>query len=250
MIFELKKSDFHKCMKMLNEQGQVEAKAVIALANPGRIFVDSPENPQSGLVWLGNNDGFIFIGKEDNEPFNSKLNDLIDHVIVPDAKKIGLGCFEGLSNHHKWDQVIEDLFAHRELRSWRQRVYRLREEQYKQDSTPEIEPGYTIVKMNKALYENHNNSISNIEFLRSKILEFWSTPDSFFDRGIGYGVIHGKQIVSVCFSGFVAEGVHCIDIETLEAHRGKKIGAHGCSSFRAGLLCESSDSVLGLYGGQ
>ncbi len=32
----------------------------------------------SGLIWLGNNDGFVFFGSEQNEEFNNELNDFID----------------------------------------------------------------------------------------------------------------------------------------------------------------------------
>lgn len=63
MITELKKSEFYKCKDLLYAQGvQLEAKAVVEGVNPGRIFVDDIETPASGLIWLGNNDGFFFIG--------------------------------------------------------------------------------------------------------------------------------------------------------------------------------------------
>lgn len=223
MISELKQSDFHKCFEIINEQGQLEAKAIITGVNPGRIFVDNLITPKSGLIWLGNNDGFIFIGDESNEKFNKELNAFIDHVITPEAKRIGLKWFEGVGNHQKWNNTIELLFKHRELGSWFQRVYMLKKENYKHEREPVLEQGYTVHKITKPLYENYNNSIKNIEFLHSKILEFWSSPDSFYSEGIGYCIVYNNEIVSVCFSGFVFENIHCIDIETLEVHQGKKL---------------------------
>ena len=56
--------DFYKCLNLLNEHGQLEAKAIVIGVNPGRIFVDNPVTPKSGLIWFGNNDGFMFIGDE------------------------------------------------------------------------------------------------------------------------------------------------------------------------------------------
>ncbi|MBM7583982.1 hypothetical protein JOC86_000519 [Bacillus pakistanensis] len=41
--------------------------AVVEGINPRRIFVDDHVSPSSGLIWLGNNDGFIFIGNENND---------------------------------------------------------------------------------------------------------------------------------------------------------------------------------------
>ncbi|AHA06443.1 hypothetical protein IEC_02299 [Bacillus toyonensis] len=59
MISELNMNDFYKCNGLVNEKGQLEVKAVIAGVNPGRIFVDNIYSPNSGLIWLGNNDGFF-----------------------------------------------------------------------------------------------------------------------------------------------------------------------------------------------
>ncbi len=69
MITELQQNEFYRCKGLLNEQGQLEVKAVVEGVNPGRIFVDQIDTPQSALIWLGNNDGFLFIGNEDNKQF-------------------------------------------------------------------------------------------------------------------------------------------------------------------------------------
>lgn len=70
MIIELQKSDFWKYRPILNEQGQIEAKAVVEGVNSGRIFVDDDTSPTTGIIWLGNNDGFIFFGDSKNKRFN------------------------------------------------------------------------------------------------------------------------------------------------------------------------------------
>lgn len=230
MIFELSKNDFYKCSSLINERGQLEVKAVIAGVNPGRIFVDNETSPNSGLIWLGNNDGFFFIGNAENEEFNKEMNHLINNVIKPEAKKVGLNCFEGIGNHSKWNKTIERIFQHRNLKSWNQRVYTLRKEDYEENHESKIEQGYVVLKMNKALYES-NNTFKNIDFLQSKILEFWSSPDHFFNEGIGYCIVYDDLIVSVCFSGFVFENIHCIDIETIEGHQGKKLAQKITHSF-------------------
>lgn len=223
MISELKKSEFHKCKNLLYEQGQLEAKAVVEGVNPGRIFVDDIDSPTSGLIWLGNNDGFFFVGNERNKGFNTELNNFIDTVIAPDAKKVGLTWFEGIGNHNKWNETIKKVFENRNLGSWKQRVYTLQKSDYKCNFELIVEEGYNIVKINASLYENNNKSIRNIEFLHTKILEFWSSPKRFFNEGIGYCVLYKNEVVSVCFSGFVVDNVHCIDIETLKEHQGKKL---------------------------
>lgn len=64
MIFELNKKDLYRCNQIVNPEGQLEVIAVVEGINSGRIFVDDAKSPKSGLVWLGNNDGFFFIGNE------------------------------------------------------------------------------------------------------------------------------------------------------------------------------------------
>jgi len=231
MITELKKLEFYKCKELLNEQGQLEANAIIEGVNPGRVFVDDIDSPKSGLIWLGNNDGFVFFGNESNEAFNNELNSFIDQVITPDALKVGLHWFEVVGNHPSWNKTIEKLLNSRELGSWNQRVYTLQKDDYTIGKELVIEKGYKVEKMTKQLYENKENTIINIKFLHAKILEFWSSPEEFFNRGIGYCIIYNNEIVSVCFSGFVVGNVHCIDIETLEAHRGKKLAQKIAQSF-------------------
>lgn len=222
MISELKTEEFYRCKRIINQQGQLEVKAVVEGYNPGRIFVDNPSSPTTGLVWLGNNDGFFFIGNEENESFNQEINSYIDTVIIPKARKVGLSWFEAIGNHAKWDKVIERIFEHRTLGSWNQKVYMLPDEGYQVMNDPVTDHEYRVVKIDKAFYEN-KNEIHNMEFLHGKILEYWSSPNEFFENGIGYCMVHNNEIISLCFSGFVVGNVHGVDIETEAVHRGKKI---------------------------
>ena len=77
----------------------------------------------------------------------------------------------------------------------------LKEEDYVGNHEPKFEHGYIVLKMSKTLYENQRDSLKNIEFLQSKILEFWSSTDEFFNEGIGYCIVFDNMIVSVCFRG-------------------------------------------------
>jgi GNAT superfamily N-acetyltransferase len=230
LILELKKPDFYKCKDLLYGQGQIEAKAVIEGVNPGRVFVDDLDFPTTGFIWLGNNDGFIFIGDERNDGFNNDINHYIDTIIIPEARKVGLAWFEAIGNHNKWDETIKKVFKHRKLGSWNQRVYTLQRSDYKNYELT-IEKDYRVVKISKAFFNNSDRTIKNIEFLESKIAEYWSSPEKFFNEGIGYCIVYKNEIVSVCFSGFVVENIHCIDIETLEEHQGKKLAQQVALSY-------------------
>ncbi|MBP2079417.1 GNAT family N-acetyltransferase [Oceanobacillus polygoni] len=231
MISELNKEEFYKCKYLLSDQGLLEARAVTEGVNPGRVFVDNIETPASALIWLGNNNGFIFIGNEKNERFNKDLNHFIDTIIVPQATKVGLKWFEGIGDHSRWDATIKEVFKKHKLGSWNQRVYMIHKDDYKYHDELRIATGYKLTKVCKGTFENKDNSIKNIEFLRSNILESWSSSETFFRNGIGYCMIYKNEIVSICFSGFAAGKVHAVTIETLEEHRGKKLAQNIAKAF-------------------
>ena len=228
MIHELDQNEFYKCETLLNDVGHLEAKAVIEGNNPGRVFVDQLDAPKAGLIWLGNHDGFFFIGDEENDVFHHEINDFVDTKIIPEARQLNLTNFIVIGNHSRWDKTIEKLFTHRHMQKFNQNVYRL--EHHKEHDEPSIKRDYHVIKISKDLFENQNNSIENIGFLHSKIAEFWASPEDFFDKGIGYGVIYQNKIVSLCFSGFVAGNVHGLDMETIEEHQGNKLGQMAAAS--------------------
>lgn len=137
---------------------------------------------------------------------------------------MGLAWFEGIGDHNKWDETIKRVFENRHLGSWNQRVYTLQKNDYKDNNFGTvIEKGYNIAKIRENLFENHGKLIENIDFLHSRIVESWSSLTSFFNKGVGYCVIYKNKIVSICFSNFVVENIHCVAIETLEEHQGKEL---------------------------
>ncbi|XXM74662.1 GNAT family N-acetyltransferase [Lysinibacillus sphaericus] len=227
MISELEKSEFYKCKELLCEEGLLEAKAVIEGEHPGRLFVDDVSAPESGVIWLGSNNGFIFLGREDNETFNVELNDFFNTVIKTDYEKAGFTAFEAIGYHSKWNKTIKKVFDDN-LIGYNQRVYKLQKEQYSGQNEPVIQPGYELIKIT---WDTFNSSYKNIEFLQSKIWEFWSSIERFLNDGIGYVVVHNHEIASVCFSGVVTGDVHGIDIETLPHHQGKKLAQKAAHTF-------------------
>jgi GNAT superfamily N-acetyltransferase len=221
MVTELNADEFYKCKHFLQDSRLLEVSAVIERINPGRIFADDPDNPASALIWLGNNDGFIFTGDENNERFNSRIKDFIDKELAPEAKSAGLKWFEGAGSHPGWNRVLEKICEGRKWSSWSQRVYKLEEQNYV-STEPLIDHNYEVVKINKALLDRVN-LINNTEFLDEKILGFWSSYDKFFEYGIGYCIKYENEIVTICMSDFVAGNIHTIGIETLKKHEGKKL---------------------------
>ncbi|MCC5801190.1 GNAT family N-acetyltransferase [Rossellomorea vietnamensis] len=222
---------FYKCKPLLVQRGLLESKAAIEGTHSDRIFVDEPLSPASGFIWLGSNNGFIFIGNEENAGFNSQLNHHFNTVIKPDANRMGLTSFEAIGDHPKWNKTIKNVFGEN-LKGYNQKVFELQKDHYIQKHEPHSEQGYETVKITKSILENSGSeTYRNIEFLQSKLLQFWPSFDRFLLHGIGYMVVYENVIVSVCFSGVVAGNVHGVDIETLPHHQGKKLAQKVTNAF-------------------
>jgi GNAT acetyltransferase len=223
VISELEPSEFYRCKALLVHGGLLESKAAIEGMHSDRIFVDDLLSPTTGFIWLGSNNGFIFIGNEENADFNSQLNHHFNTVIKPDANKMGQTSFEAIGDHQKWNKTIKSVFGEN-LKGYNQKVYELQKYHYIQKNELHFEQGYETVKITKSILENSGSeTYRNIEFLQSKLLQFWPSFDRFLLHGVGYMVVYEKEIVSICLSGVVAGNVHGIDIETLPHHQGKKL---------------------------
>lgn len=90
MIFELNQLLFSKESHLLNgELINLEIKAVVEGYNPGWVFVDNIENPETAMVWSKGIKGFYFIGDANNSDFNNNVNLYIDEEILPRAQSMG-----------------------------------------------------------------------------------------------------------------------------------------------------------------
>ncbi|MHA7138672.1 GNAT family N-acetyltransferase [Rossellomorea arthrocnemi] len=231
MISELEQSEFYKCKVLLVHGGRLESKAAIEGMHSDRIFVDDLLSPTSGFIWLGSNNGFIFIGNEENVGFNSQLSHHFNTVIKSDANKMGLTGFEAIGDHPKWNKTIKNVFGEK-LKGYNQRVYEIQKDHYIQKNEPLLKQGYETVKITKSILENNGYiTYQNLGFLHTKLLQFWPSFERFLLHGVGYMVVYENEIVSVCFSGVVAGNVHGIDIETLPHHQGKKLAQKGAHAF-------------------
>lgn len=219
MFKELPLGDYHKCRNLVSDHKQLEAIGVIEGINTGRVFVDNKDDPRCGFVWLGNHDGMMFFGDERASSVN-QLPSFIDDQLSFLLKKEGISYFEGVSPSLRWDRTMEQLFHDRIEGRWTQRIYRLDSSDFKQKSEPKIDESYQLVNVETCLQEKTGSTTSSIE---KKILETWHSTEEFLRYGHGYGILINGQIVSLCYTGFMAHGLRAIHVETHQDHRGKQL---------------------------
>ncbi|WP_404407178.1 GNAT family N-acetyltransferase [Jeotgalibacillus malaysiensis] len=222
---ELTTDQFYIVIPLLSDEGSVEVRAVIEGVNEGRVFVDQVQEPASAVVWLGNLDGIFVLGEERNPLFISKLRECIDLVIGPASIAAGVHEAEVLSYHPNWDLVLDDVFGDRTNEKWEQFIYRYPAKTCK---APECPEGFRVVPIEKALTQASSFSQSCI---LEKIYTFWSSEEDFYENGLGVCVMKGRELASICMTGFRAGNVHAIDIETYKAFKKRGLGTIAAKAF-------------------
>jgi len=195
-----------------------EAQAIIEGNNPGWLFVDDVNAPTVVLVWARGIEGFYLIGDTSNTEFFDGLDSFTEQVLKPRLHDLGITWLE-ISGEENWNPIIEKVYRKRGLESSQQWVYTLKptmQEPMRQFS------GLGDSRVKRVDRQLLNGlSADNKKFLFSKLTKFWHSVDAFLDTGLGYALVEGEEIVSLCFSGFVAGTIHVIDIETKVSHRRK-----------------------------
>lgn len=227
MIHELNRSDFYKCAKLAAKRGRVEARAVIGGINPGRVFSNSVESPRSALVWLGNMDGFCFVGDPHEGDFIESVAPFVEEVISPEAKN-GLEWFECFGDTSDWDWTIKQIFSDRPLTSWTQLVYGPDGTSKLQNAEVHLPEEFQLTSIAECFAEGN---ITNLEYVERKISSFWGDVENFLRRGIGFVIADRWKVVSICLSGFVHGTTHAVDIETEETHRQESLGSNVAHAF-------------------
>ncbi|WP_440117811.1 GNAT family N-acetyltransferase [Paenibacillus sp. QZ-Y1] len=240
MITELNKNEFYKIKHITDSCSNIEVKAVASGLNPGRIYVDDATNITAALFWIKGQDGFQLIGNAQSEPFLNELKEFMMEHIEPQLSDLHIHAVEIGVVDESWEDVLQHIPAKREVFSDIQHVFQLDSgaDLTEHLSHPAIHEGnpspdevVRILRIDEVLLKAEK--FNNLSFLKDKISSFWNSMDDFLEHGFGYIAVHGQDIASVCFSAFIADQTHAIDIETIEAYRRRNYGVLVAQAYAA-----------------
>ncbi|MCG7406552.1 GNAT family N-acetyltransferase [Paenibacillus sp. ACRRX] len=217
-MHELAQSEFRR-IKPLLAGGHLhpEIISIVEHNNPGWIFVDQVDRPNSALVWSKGIQGFYLIGDHTNEVFKSNLDHFIRRMIEPRMREVSLNHFEVSGHHDQWS--METIFSTRKLYKFEQVVLNL-VNSHRLLKSDELET------INLKTEDWENMELKNTEFIDEHLSLFWSSPDDFKKKGFGFAAVKGREIIGVCYSSFVTQDTHAIGIETVPHFQNLGVGSH------------------------
>ncbi|WP_409300929.1 GNAT family N-acetyltransferase [Peribacillus sp. SCS-155] len=230
MLIELNNDQYSLIKPLLGElKHHPVVNGVIDGNNLGRVFVDNLKKPESALVWA-KNEMFFLIGNSKNELFHSSLKETIIKRIKPEALDIGDDHFNlELHNTADWEAAVMEVFDHTLLIGERVPFSfdKVAFSEFMSSRNIDLPEGYTCDEITPSLMEEDPG-----QFLKTEILKFWDSPKNFFERGIGFYIRKGNQVIGSCISVFVSSNHYEIGINIYNTeHRGKGLATIMAAEF-------------------
>lgn len=226
MITELNKQDFYLIKHITDKCKNIEARAVANGVNPGWVYVDDPEKITAAIIWIQGQNGFHIVGDSQSSSFLTGLNLYMKNVIEPRLMKLNITCVEISTENDSWDESVQKIFDNRHILNDVQHVIQLNG--VTASSEIRVEKG-TILRVDRELF--HSRKFENQSLLEEKISRFWASTDDFLQQGFGYLAEYNNTIVSLCFSAFIVDQTHAIDIETFDGYKRNNYAAAVATAF-------------------
>ena len=169
----------------------------------GDIYTDCLESPTFALFWHVS--GFAYLTGRPDKEYLDDIYKLMENTAGTNARRFIL---------ELKDEEIASYFQKKNVEKHPRYRFRLQEKETFEQILPE---GYELKEVDAdILLKIFGNIVPSI---------FWRSGKEFLEKGKGYCIMYGKEVVSVAFSAAVSSEQVDIGIETAEAHRRKGLAA-------------------------
>jgi len=215
-IYELDKGEYEKARPLFKELDyNLIISAVIEGTSPGRIYVDDVGNPKT--AFLCSVEGYYLVGRVDNDAFNKALNRLVfGKFFAGDTVRRGETDISIGFHPFSWEDKMEVIFRGRvPLKTVR--IHYVCSELKAVEWRDEIPAGFSIQRVDRRLLRNPSVKIPDHATDWMEIN--WGSVDDFLQKGFGFFMLHGLEVVSWCIADCVSGDACEIGIHTRPDHR-------------------------------
>jgi RimJ/RimL family protein N-acetyltransferase len=219
-MLELWREDFSKILNLYQLESSLFPLilSVIRRVQRGWVFVDQLDNPGSAMVITGF--GFTQIFGADRHAFDSAVEELFRKW------KVSLPSYLlWYSPPPRWQSRL-DVFVPKRIKRRERIRFHLNEQLAEYLAKPADSPtGFDIKPLDEDLLLKTN------ELKLDLGSRYWASTDDFMKNGLGVCLLKNGEIVSLCYSACVVDGLAEVDIVTREEYQGQGLATISAQHF-------------------
>jgi RimJ/RimL family protein N-acetyltransferase len=230
LIQQIETLEYHRAAPIFETLSiHLAARAVLHGAAGGRVWVDDPHPPRSGLLQTGHR--FHLAGEPANPAFIRGLHTVFNQEIIPQARQRGDQGFMLYCDSPEWErvltaEVLDGCRLYPGAREYLELDLRLLE-----PAALEIPAGYRFTPVTRALVESAD--IYRPDDFIEDLLSERQSLDDFLENSFGACLLHGQQVVCWCLSEYNLEDRCETGIGTAPEHRRRGLAALAGALFSA-----------------
>ena len=229
-MLELNSLEFSSAQPLLaGIKQKVLPDAICQGINPGRIFVDRRENPQTALLWSPV--GYYFLAGDPAQAKDlTEISQVLTKIFVPASQATGETGFILIPSDPNWKEHLPALLPGREVKvpaaQWSgieiyRRPFAFDPAQFAAQSNwrEHIPQGFRLQMVDATLAEKVGVRAS------------WASIDAFLANGLGLALLDRDEIASTCISVFASRERLEIDVHTTEKYQRRGFARLTASAF-------------------
>ena len=202
---------------------RVAIEATLAGYTDGTIYVDDPIRPAAAFIWNAFRFGFL-AGDPANESFVAALADLLAFELLPAARDSHDPTLVIYPTSPDWRMQLPALLGGREILSLRRRTFNFDAARVPVSRRINLPTGLRLEPVDAA-------RIAASPELQAEISLLWHSVQAFLSHGLGYCVMAGDQVASVCLSAFAGGKLREISVSTHPDYRRQGLAQAVCRAF-------------------
>ena len=222
MFQELKPDEFERARSLFSGfDYSLSIHAAIEGNNPGRIFVEDPLHPRTGLALTV--EGYLLAGDHGNLETFATLRQLFkDRIFTGEVFVNGDWSLSLAVHPDSWEARLPDLIPSYEVIKLERYHYICRSVKY--DWRSNLPAGYTVRRVDQALLDDPQVVFPAAMDEWMSIEEMWWSKENFLAKAISFVVLYAGEVVAWCTPDCVAGDRMDVGIITHRPYRRQGLG--------------------------
>ena len=203
--------------KLLDGKSPSYASILSGIAK-GDYWLDDEKEPTLAVAYSYCVGGCGVTGVVDQK---EAARDFFEHTVFPALKQRKIYEFEFSTEDDRLREQLLSIFSDKDMEWENEYSYRKATAVKGEFSVPNE---YEIKKVDCSFFRHlYSGRIKDNGMLKERLKQSWKDEDTFLENSIAYVAIYESAIVGVIFGSAQYKKYITVDIETEEAHRGRKI---------------------------